>query len=191
MRGICKIARPLIPQIQENRMRKFLIPTLVFVAWAAPALAQDAQKQAAPQNAPQQTQKQAVPPDAPQQTQKQAVRQDAPQQTQAPDPSKQKAAPPAVVQNQDDDALVKSTQAIERSVQTRLVLAGYTDVEMIPTAFLVRAKDPSGHSVMMLLGPESLTGANEAVPDQDNSERGASSDSTACGGGPCPGAEEE
>jgi hypothetical protein len=160
-----KIARSLIPQVQENRMRKLLIPTLVFVAWAAPALAQEAQKQAMPQ--------------------------DAPQQTQAPDAAKQKAAPPAVVQNQDDDALIKSTQAIERSVQTRLALAGYTDVEMIPTSFLVRAKDPSGHSVMMLLGPESLTGANEAVPDQDNSERGSPSDNTGCGGGPCPGAEEE
>jgi hypothetical protein len=133
-------------------MRKLIIPTLAFLVCAVPALAQDAPKQAVPQDAAKQTQ-----------------RQEAPKQTQTQDAAKQKATPPAVAQNQ-DDALIRNTQAIERSVQTRLGLAGYTDVEMIPTSFLVRAKDPDGKPVMLVLGPESLAGSNDAVPDQRSTD---------------------
>lgn len=82
---------------------------------------------------------------------------------------KQKPTPPTVVQNQ-DDALVRSTEAIERSVQTRLGLAGYSDVEIIPTSFLVRAKDPDGNPVVLVLGPESITGSNDAGPDQESAD---------------------
>jgi hypothetical protein len=133
-------------------MRKLLIPTLVLVACAVPALAQVAPKQAVPQVAAKQTQTQ-----------------ETPKQTQTQDAPKQKATPPAVAQNQ-DDALIRNTQAIERSVQTRLGLAGYTDVEMIPTSFLVRAKDPDGKPVMLVLGPEALAGSNDAAPDQRSTD---------------------
>jgi hypothetical protein len=147
-------------------MRKLFIPTLVFVACAVPALAQDAPKQAAAQDETKQTQTQ-----------------------NAPTP---KAAPPAVVQSE-DDALIRNTQAIERSVQTSLGRAGYTDVKMIPTSFLVRAKDADGKPVVLVLGPEALAESNDAAPDQGSAGNNSPSGGAGCGqvGAPCPGADEE
>jgi hypothetical protein len=137
-------------------MRKLLIPTLVFVTCAVPALAQEAPKEAA----------------AP----KHVQTQDTPTQAQTQDTLKQKPDSPAAVGNR-DDALVRNTQAIEQGLQTRLARAGYTDVEMIPTTFLVRAKGPDGNPVMLVVGPESLAGSNDAAPEQgsagdDSSGRG-------------------
>jgi hypothetical protein len=147
-------------------MRLLLIPTLAFVACAMPALAQDAPKQ--------------------------ALAPDAAKQAQTQEAAEQKATLPAVVQSQ-NEALVRSTQAIEQNVQARLGRAGYTDVEMIPTSFLVRAKDPDGNPVMLVLGPETLTGSNDAVSDQESADGGSSSGGIGCGqvGTPCPGADEE
>jgi DNA-nicking Smr family endonuclease len=144
-------------------MRKLLIPTLAFFAYVIPALAQDAPKQAVSKDEPKQTQTE----DAQAQTkdtQKQAESQKPQKQTQ--DAPKQKGTAPTVAQNQ-DDALVRGTRAIEQSVQARLGLAGYTDIQMLPTSFLVRAKDRDGNSVTLVLGPESMTQSNDAAPEQE------------------------
>ena len=46
---------------------------------------------------------------------------------------------------------------MRREVQQNLVKAGFTDIQIMPESFLVRAKDPSGHSMMMVINPESVT----------------------------------
>ena len=57
-------------------------------------------------------------------------------------------------------------QSFQRSVQSRLALAGFTEIQMIPTAFLVRAKDPDGHPVTLMLAPQTDEQSN-GVPDQE------------------------
>jgi hypothetical protein len=38
-----------------------------------------------------------------------------------------------------------------------LTKAGFTNITIMPSSFLVRAKDSQGHAVMMIINPDSLT----------------------------------
>jgi hypothetical protein len=112
-----------VRQRQENEMRRLLICSFVSLAWAAPALAQDA-----PQG---------------------------------------ETTPPNTAQEQDEE-LKQAVQSIERSVHTQLALEGFTQIQMIPTSFLIRAKDRDGNPVMLMLSPDSVGKLNKAVPDEPN-----------------------
>ena len=50
------------------------------------------------------------------------------------------ATPPSSEQHRPD---LPTLEAIENELRARLGRAGFTDIEMIPTSFLVRAKDAS------------------------------------------------
>jgi hypothetical protein len=50
-----------------------------------------------------------------------------------------------------------TTQAQQAKVERTLKGAGFTDLEIMPTAFLVRAKNPEGKRVIMVVDPISLT----------------------------------
>jgi hypothetical protein len=130
-------------------MRRLVIATLVSLAWVVPALAQGA-----PQDrtvAPQAAQATIAPQAAPESVAPQGI----------PD-----TAAPNVSQN--DDAISQITQSIERRVQTRLALAGFTDIQMVPTSFIIRARNRDGKAVMMELSSDSLTGSQEPPADQDD-----------------------
>ena len=60
-----------------------------------------------------------------------------------------------------------SEQSIAQSVRSNLEQAGYTDIQMVPSSFLVRAKDPNGNPVMMTLSPDAIEVRTERAPDQD------------------------
>lgn len=54
---------------------------------------------------------------------------------------------------------------LRQQVQNDLAKAGYTDIRVMPESFLVRAKDPKGNAVMMLINPDSLTEVTTASPN--------------------------
>ena len=50
-----------------------------------------------------------------------------------------------------------TTQVQQAKIERTLQGAGFTDIEMMPTAFLVRAKNPDGKPVLMVVDPTSMT----------------------------------
>jgi hypothetical protein len=63
------------------------------------------------------------------------------------------------------DKLAQMLQTIERSVQSSLARQGFTEIQMIPTSFLIRAKDRDGNPVMLTLGPGSVGESEGKAPD--------------------------
>ena len=61
-----------------------------------------------------------------------------------------------------------SAQSIGQNIRADLARAGYRDIQMVPDSFVVRAKDPTGVSVMMVLSPNSITVVTEATPDENS-----------------------
>lgn len=53
------------------------------------------------------------------------------------------------------------TQTIQQQVQNNLQQAGFTDIRIMPSSFLVRAKDKAGNAVMMVISPDSVTAVTE------------------------------
>ena len=62
-----------------------------------------------------------------------------------------------------------TTQVQQAKVERTLQGAGFTDIEIMPTAFLVRAKNPDGKRVLMVVDPLSLTASiiesSQSAPD--------------------------
>ena len=50
---------------------------------------------------------------------------------------------------------------ISQRLHDDLTKAGFTDIIIMPSSFLVRAKDSQGNSVMMVINPDSLTDVAE------------------------------
>jgi hypothetical protein len=73
---------------------------------------------------------------------------------------------------------------ITESIRSQLQSAGFTDVQVMATSFLVTAKDKNGHPVMMRIGPNSATVLAEvpinggATTGSGSSDQGGSSGST-------------
>jgi methionine-rich copper-binding protein CopC len=75
-----------------------------------------------------------------------------------------------------------NTQAPENlpvELRQKLTSAGFSDVKVVPSSFVVSAKDPQGRPVMMHLTPHSMTVMTE-VP-VGNTTSGTGSDSPAPG----------
>ena len=53
------------------------------------------------------------------------------------------------------------TQTIQQQVRENLQQAGFTDIKIMPSSFLVRAKDRAGNPVMMVINPDSVTAVTE------------------------------
>ena len=47
--------------------------------------------------------------------------------------------------------------AMQTALKNDLSQAGFTDIQVMPSSFLVRAKDKAGHPVMMVINPDSVT----------------------------------
>jgi hypothetical protein len=50
---------------------------------------------------------------------------------------------------------------LSQRLRSDLAKAGFTDITIMPSAFLVRAKDSQGNPVMMVINPDSLTEVTE------------------------------
>lgn len=50
-----------------------------------------------------------------------------------------------------------NNEPMRQQVRDNLTKAGFTDIKIMPTSFMVRAKDQSGNPVMMVINPDSFT----------------------------------
>ena len=71
-----------------------------------------------------------------------------------------------------------NTQSIQRQVRSNLEQAGFTDIKIMPESFLVRAKDKSGNTVMMVMNPDSVTAV-----EIDSGKSGSTTTGSASGRG--------
>ncbi len=69
---------------------------------------------------------------------------------------------------------VQSQQNIQQKVRKNLQQAGFTDIQLMPSSFLVRAKDKDGNPVMMVINPDSITAVTE-VPQAGSATTGQGS----------------
>src|SRR5262249_28733627 len=58
-----------------------------------------------------------------------------------------------------------ATQAVEDVLRTHLGRAGYKDIEMVATSFLVRAKNADGNPVIIEVSPDPATELKAAPQD--------------------------
>jgi hypothetical protein len=72
--------------------------------------------------------------------------------------------------------------AIRQQITQQLSQAGFTDVHVMPESFLVRAKDPQGHPVMMVINPDSIT-AVTALGSGQTGQGGGGQTGQGAGGG--------
>ena len=79
-------------------------------------------------------------------------------------PASAQNSPPDRAAQQAPACQAPSGQSIGQNIRSDLARAGYRDIQMVPDSFVVRAKDPTGVSVMMVLSPNSITVVTEATP---------------------------
>jgi hypothetical protein len=79
-------------------------------------------------------------------------------------------APDADQQQKDN-----GTQLVEDALRARLARAGFTDIEVMATSFLVQAKDADGNPVMLMFSPDPAAHGRQAAPQdsQDHAAGGA------------------
>lgn len=77
----------------------------------------------------------------------------------------------AVPNQQQAPQNAQNPQMIRQQVQKNLQEAGFTDIKIMPSSFLVRAKDKDGNPVMMVINPDSIT-AVTAIPESGRTTTG-------------------
>lgn len=66
-----------------------------------------------------------------------------------------------------------ASQQIAQKLKESLAQGGFTDIQIMPKSFLVRAKDKAGNKVMMVVNPDSVTSVTamgSAVPGSSGSK---------------------
>jgi hypothetical protein len=81
--------------------------------------------------------------------------------TAAPDIARAQNVPPQNLQSSPQNQIT-----IRQQVQKNLQDAGSSDINIMPSSFLVRAKDKSGNPVMMVINPDSITTLTETPNNQ-------------------------
>jgi hypothetical protein len=66
----------------------------------------------------------------------------------------------------------QSNESVRAHIQQNLQAAGFTDIRIMHSSFLVRAKDRDGNPVMLVINPDSIT-AVEAGPQQGGNQPSA------------------
>ena len=81
--------------------------------------------------------------------------------------------------------------SIQQKVRQNLEQAGFTDVQVMPSSFLVRANDPSGNPMMMVINPDSVTAVTQSgasgttsIPDQGRAPNTGTTGSAGTSGNP-------
>ncbi len=62
---------------------------------------------------------------------------------------------------------------LSQKLHDDLAKAGFTDITIMPSSFVVRAKDSQGKPVMMVINPDSLTKVTEQTEHQEAPLAGA------------------
>ena len=69
--------------------------------------------------------------------------------------------------NAQDQTNSAASEPLRQQVRDNLAKAGFSDIHIMPTSFMVRAKDQSGNPVMMVINPDSFTEVT-AMPAKNN-----------------------
>jgi hypothetical protein len=72
-------------------------------------------------------------------------------------------------------------QSVRQTLQKHLQDAGFSDVQMIPTSFLIRAKDNQGQPVSMVVTPDSVMTITEITDGQTNAQNPTGTTGSAAG----------
>jgi Peptidase propeptide and YPEB domain len=59
-------------------------------------------------------------------------------------------------------------QDVTKKLHDDLTARGFTDVKVVPQAFLISAKDKDGNPLVMLVGPNSMTVLSGSPPSDPN-----------------------
>ena len=94
------------------------------------------------------------------------------QATMAQSPNLNSAAPARSQPNamQSDAGNGASNQHLRASLRNMLEKAGYQDIRMAPTSFVVRAKDSDGNPVVMSVSPDSFTAVADISDNNKNTD---------------------
>ncbi len=63
-----------------------------------------------------------------------------------------------------------ATAEIAQQIKSNLEQAGFKNIKLVPSAFIVRAEDQNGNPVVMVVNPDSITAVSETkeTPPQSN-----------------------
>ncbi len=70
-------------------------------------------------------------------------------------------APTGSTNSQNTAPNARASTHISQKLRNDLSKAGFTDIKIMPSSFLVRAKDSEGNPVMMVINPNSMTEVTE------------------------------
>jgi hypothetical protein len=84
----------------------------------------------------------------------------------------------AVAQNAQQS---QSTAPIQQRVKSNLERAGYKNVQIMPSSFLVRATDQDGNPVMMVINPDSVTAVTALSAGQQTAQAQTGTNTSASG----------
>jgi hypothetical protein len=82
----------------------------------------------------------------------------------------------AAMDSAEKNADAQAPAHLSQKLHDDLTKAGFTDITIMPSSFLVRAKDSEGHPVMMVINPDSMTEVTEqttGTPHKDAPLAGA------------------
>jgi hypothetical protein len=97
---------------------------------------------------------------------------------QAP-PADAKETPPATdAAPHKSEARKDATESLRQLIQERLASAGFTDIELIPTSFLISARGPDGRVVTLMVSPRPAPELEDEGPDQDSQPSSEESSTT-------------
>jgi hypothetical protein len=77
-----------------------------------------------------------------------------------------------------DQTGAAANEPLRQQVRDNLAKAGFTDIRVMPTSFMVRAKDQSGNPVMMVINPDSFTEVT-AIPGTNSPGSAANNNNAA------------
>ena len=80
--------------------------------------------------------------------------------------------------NQSSNNSPPSAAQIQQNLHQELSKAGYTDIQIIPGSFLVRAKDSKGNPTEMMVTPNSLTAVTAMNGSNSSGQNGTSNSTT-------------
>jgi hypothetical protein len=81
--------------------------------------------------------------------------------------------PPAGSTSQNAAPDAQAPAHLSQKLRDDLTKAGFTDITIMPSSFVVRAKDSQGKPVMMVINPDSLTKVTEQTEHQEAPLAGA------------------
>jgi len=101
---------------------------------------------------------------------------------QSPNSTQPNTAQPGAMQNNaTNNANGAPGRHLRANLQSQLEKAGYKDIHVAPTAFMVRARDSDGNPVVMTISPDSfteVTAVNDASNNNESSTTGVNGNSS-------------